>query len=112
MAAWLAAQFLWQALPPYQQFAAWTASQSMFTATLLGVVAAMRRAIFVRLACAFAGTCYLLSYGCSFAWLIRPFDTTGRGRCSDVSNIPVGAFVAVLALVLVWHFYVEGRDGH
>lgn len=111
LAAWATAQFVWPALPDSEQFAGWTASQSMFTALVLGVMGALVASFWVRCALALAGACYLLSFGCSAAWLVHPFDTTGRGRCSDALNLPAGVLAAALALLLVWLIYRESRDG-
>lgn len=111
LAAFVSAQFIWQAAEGNNRSPAWTGSQGSFSALLLALVWLAYPAWPMRAVCLLAGLCQALTAWCSIKWLIQPWIPTGRDQCSGAFDFPVGVLAALLALVLAWRIYVGGRDG-
>ena len=101
--AGMAAQFMWQWAPAWAQADAWNATGAIFTAVLLGLLAASRRrATELVLVCAYLAVLWILTAGCSLLWLIEQWEVSpGQDQCDARVKFPLSVVGLFLGLVLL-----------
>jgi len=102
--AGMAAQFMWQWAPAWAQADAWNATGAIFTAALLGLLAAsQRRATELVLVCAYLALLWILTAGCSLLWLKEQWTVLpGQDQCDARFKFPlsvVGLFIGLVLLI-------------
>jgi hypothetical protein len=106
LAAGMAAQFMWQWAPAWAQADAWNATGAVFTAALLGLLAAsQRRATEFVLVCSYLAVLWLLTAGCSLLWLFEQWEVSpGQDQCDARFKFPlsvVGLFIGLVLLIRI-----------
>jgi hypothetical protein len=107
-----ALQFAWRVA--WNEAQAWNASQALLIMVLLAGWALAFRARWMLRTCALLGAWQLMTFGCSVAYLIRPWhNKPGQGQCSTALDLPLGAIGGCVALFMAWRIYLEAQsNGH
>lgn len=102
----LCARFGWMWAPIAMQANVWNASGAIYTALLLGLLAAVfHRSEEMGLVLAYLICLQLATAGCSVAWLIEPWTPVpGEAQCDGVFNTPItllGMYIGLMVSLAV-----------